>query len=300
MAYVRPPFTGKHETSTSSADKGPHEGGGSRVPPYGEDLFQRVVDINFGSFTGTGESIFVSGDYSCYLRAATIPNLTLEQDWKGLGPLMFGTGGGNYGSTYAMINSRPTFLMCGSGDNYTYYDHGPIIAISHDGDHWETVFRVSANDDPAGVEFYGYAVHDLVWDPEANAFFAQTSEHIVLRSRTGYGWAVVPDNFYNHCPYGIPDGVFGYDPDNNTIITPDDVNQMLGGIDSSGFYASCTAFCNGIWMAGGGGRNGSATISSIDGGQTWAFVTEGRIGMQGNYDVLCISGGPLQDFPNEN
>jgi hypothetical protein len=301
VAYVRPPFTGTHETSTRSADKGPHEG--SERFPYGEDPFQRVVDINFGG-GGTGASIFVSGDYSCYLRAVTIPELTLDQPWRGLGPLMFGRGGSNYGSTYAMISGRPTFLMCGggndfSGDDGTPYFYYPLIAISHDGDNWQTVFRGDSG-------FHGYAVYELVWDPGANAFYAYTFNRQTLKSRTGYDWTMVPDDFYSHCPLGTGDGVVGYDPDNDVMITPDALNEYLAevgiGLPGVGFGADCTAFCNGIWMAGGGlygVQYGSATLSSIDGGVTWSIVTQGAIGMQGNYNVLCITGGPLEDFPDE-
>jgi hypothetical protein len=280
---IRKPFTGIHEISSNSGNNIPHEGGG-QLPPYGEDLFQRIMDVNWVG--GGNGGIWVSGDYCCYLRYAKVSPPTLKQNWSGLSSLMFGDGGGNYSSTYAKINGRPTFLMSGQGNNYGF-GWGGIIALSHNGTDWITVLFLDSYS----------AVHDLVWDSRVNAFFGNggNPDFGCWKSRTGYDWAYVGgEDFYNHCPLGVADGVVGYDPDTGVMITPDDINNAFGDV----FNCGCVGFCNGIWMAGGGthGRGDSATYSSIDGGKTWDIVTEGAIGMTGNYEVLCITGAPIEDF----
>jgi len=284
VAYVRPPFTGKHETSTRSQDKGPHEG--SVRVPYGEDPFQRVVDINFGGGVG---AVFVSGDYCCFLRATGMPEPTLEQPWMGLGSLDFGDGGGNYASTYGIVYDKPTFLMSGNSVGVFGGQRGGIIMLSHDAVNWQTVM----------FDYQSSGLYYLVWDPnyERNgAFFAAgfaTGGCYV--STTGYAWVYMGgENFYDHCPSGIPDGVVGIDYDNNIMILPQDVPTDV-------ILAECTAFCGGIWLAGGSVRAGgsydrSCTAASIDGGETWHVVTQGAIGMNGDYAVLCISGAPWGDF----
>jgi hypothetical protein len=279
----RPPFTGIHEILPRRGEGAPNEGGG-RIPPFGEDIINKVVDVNFGGGLG---AVFVSGDYCCYLRAVGMAEPTLDQPWVGLTSLDFGDGGGNYASTYAVVDNKPTFLMSGYSDGAHY--HGDIIMLSHDGVHWQTVLAPRT----------GIGLYYLVWDPNEQAFYSAPHDVSLgsYRSPTGYEWTFLPgEDFYSHCPNGISDGFVGTDPDTGLTILPQDVPTDI-------VYANVTAFCGGIWLAG--GYRGSAleqaggyscTAASIDGGETWHVVTQGKIGMTGDFAILCISGAPWGDF----
>jgi hypothetical protein len=283
LMITRPSFTGIHETLPNSGGNVPHEGGGS-LPPYGEDLFQRIVDINFGG--GDKGGVFVAGDVCCYFRTATVPELTLVQPWKGLGSLLFSDGGGHAGCSYALVNGRPTFLMCGDGTNGGS-SFGGLITISHDGTNWDTSFFNTDRD-------FDY-ISDIVWDPrDGGAFYANPSRG-VLMSRTGTSWTFLPDdNFYSHCVRGVGDGLIGYDPDTGLTIHPGDI--PLEALR----YCNCTAFTGGIWLAGGNAPDSvsarAGIASSIDGGKTWQLVSYGTLGMNADYSITCIIGGPMGDF----
>lgn len=284
MSYKRPPFTGIHETLPRQGDGAPNEGGGD-IPPFGEDIISRIVDVNFGGGLG---AMFITGDYCCYMRVTGMAEPTLEQPWYGLGSLDFGDLGGNYASTYAIVNDTPTFLISGYSRGMGF--NGDIIMLSHDVVHWQTVLAPGS----------GFGLFFLVWDPQIGAFYTAPEDLSTgcWSSPTGYVWSFLPgEDFYSHCPGGIPDGIIGYDPDNDQFILPQDVPTDI-------IEANVTAFCGGIWLAGGRTPGGgtwmidrSCTAASIDGGQNWQVVTSGPIGMTGDYDILCISGAPWGDFP---
>lgn len=280
MTYRRPPFTGIHEILPPRGGYVPNEGGGE-IPPFGEDIINKIVDVNFGGGLG---AMFISGDYCCYMRVTGMAEPTLDQPWYGLGSLDFGDLGGNYASSYAIVNGNPTFLISGYSRGMGF--DGDIVMLSHDVVHWKTVFAPGS----------GHGLHYLVWDPRSRSFYATADSQLpgCYVSITGYDWRFQPfEDFYSHCQHGIPDGVVGYDEDNDLFILPQDVPSDI-------IYANVTAFCGGIWLAGGrpsGGHNSSCTAASIDGGQTWQVVTEGAIGMTGDYPILCISGAPWGDFP---
>jgi len=294
MAITRPPFTGVHEVLPNSGGNVPHEGGGT-LPPFGEDPFNRIVDINFGAVRvgGTG-AVWVSGDSCCYLRTGVAPTLSVEdQVWHGLTSLMFGAGGTNTSSAYGNIHGRPTFLMGGHGlaAGYNGDVFGGIIALSHDGRTWDTTYFSSTNN---------WHISDLTWNVEEQMFYARGTISGSLRSPDGYSWTHLPDDDYWRHVFpadGWSDGLRGYNPFTGQIIYPDDVAVWTPDFP---FYCYCTAFCGNMWMAGGyhyaDPFYGSMTMCSVDDGQTWAIATYGRIGNAADYPISCISGGPIQDF----
>ena len=86
---------------------------------------------------------------------------------------------------------------------------------------------------------------------------------------------VQPDeDFYSHCPNGVPEGFVG-----TTILTTG-LTILPQDVPTDVIRANVTAFCGGIWLAGGstaGGGiwlNNSCTAASIDGGETWHVVTQ--------------------------
>jgi hypothetical protein len=272
----RLPFTGINETSTRTASGGPHEGGG-QLPPYGEDPFQRIVDVNWVG--GGSGGVFIAGDVCCFFRYCKT-GFTLDQTWHGLGSLDFGDGGGHNGCSYGKVLGKPVFLMCG-GSGFKY---GGLIMTSHDGLNWLSTLFLSANYIP-----------DVVFNPKEQAFYANTNSHETYRSFDGYSWTSIGfDQFFNHCPLGIPDGTIGVDPVTRKSINPLDVTA-----EASGIYARVTAYMGGVWMAGGGDAIGpyrSAIASSVNAGKTWQPVTSGPIGMHGDYIITCMIGAPIGDI----
>jgi len=60
---------------------------------------------------------------------------------------------------------------------------------------------------------------------------------------------------------------------------------------------NCTAFADGIWMAGGALTvGGAATATSLDGGVTWTLVTSGSIDLSLNSPVQTMVAAPALDM----
>ena len=185
--------------------------------------------------------------------------------------------------------------MCGGGPMINQNrDYEGIIMLSHNGVNWRNVFRTAAN-----FNIYNDWVTEVAWDARDELFYANSSysdnNGSSWISSDGYSWSYASgQSFWQHTNIvGWGDGIVGYDPEHNLLITPDDeVFQTIS------MYARCTAYMGGIWLAG--GRNAfsgdSLTVSSIDSRKTWQPVTFGAIGMTGNYAITCIIGGPMEDF----
>jgi hypothetical protein len=281
MTYRRPPFTGIHETLPRAGEGAPNEGGGD-IPPFGEDIINKIVDVNFG---GGGGGVFVSGDVCCFVRYLNVEGVTLEQDWGGLGAFAFGDLGIIWSASYALIDGVPTFLIGGVTE-----DDVALIIASYDGLEWYDAFR---------SEEYN-SVYNLVWSEEERAFFGDVSggPNLCITSADGFTWKIHYSYFWDHVtgPTSEPDGIAGYDPVNDLVIYPNEVNDR-----QSFMYANCTAFADGLWMAGGYmlfdpddplNPDESATATSIDGGVTWVLVSSGAIGMHADYGVEVMVAAP--------
>ena len=313
---TRPPFTGIHEIFPNSGGNVPHEGGGD-LPPFGEDLFQRVVDINFGG--GEGAAIFTAGDYCCYIRSGTVPFPPDPQAWIGVGAQVFTSGGSCNGGTSAVINGRPIFLMCGASNV------SGCVAASHDGYHFFQTYGFTTEE--YAFELYPYMMN-LIWDAAERTFYGQTNGWYgntfwvgIYISNDGYNWvktSLTEDDFWSHCqnPFGEPDGVVGYNPETDKWIHPDDVKYGdIEGLDHTvdNYYTrksvDCVAFAGGIWCASGfglipdmhgPGYSGYANYfaTSFDDGETWALAAYGRMGNGGDYGNPDILGIAMEHFTN--
>jgi hypothetical protein len=231
-----------------------------------------------------GNALFVSGDLFCDIRYCDVDGIN-PQDWHGLSfadGLAFGTTGNVVSSSYAKPGGVPTFLMGGNDYTFVEFSNAPIM-LSHDGVTWTTVYTT-----------YPGAIYDIVWDSEAGAFYAEwhhSSAHKCLRSETGHVWTEVVDDFWSHTVDGItPDGHVGFDPDTGVTIRPEDL--AIDFMDT----VRCTAFADGIWMAGGHSGGGSATATSLDGGATWSLATSGSVGSAHNAEIYTMVAAPQSDI----
>jgi len=113
-----------------------------------------------------------------------------------------------------------------------------------------------------------------------------------LRSTTGYDWEEVNEWFWDHVADGkTPDGRRGHDPESGLTIMPGDV--------SLGTTIYCTAYANGIWLAGGGEPGDSRTYISYDGGAHWELTTSGGGSSSPihvfNAEIRTMVAAPLSD-----
>jgi hypothetical protein len=230
-----------------------------------------------------GHALFVSGDLFCDIRYCFVA-ATTTQDWHGVyATAGFGGSGNILASSYAKIAGVPTFLMGGNDSVFISLGHG-IIMLSNDGTTWTPAFSSSVYT----------VIYNLVWDADDVAFYADAITslgHKCLKSATGVTWAEVAEDFWAHTADGVtPDGHAGHDPGTGLTIRPEDLE--LDFMD-----ASCTAFADGIWMAGGELLSGgSATATSLDGGVTWSLVTSGALGPAHNALVATMVAAPQSDL----
>jgi hypothetical protein len=233
-----------------------------------------------------GDARFASGDVFCDIRYCTVAGSS-PQVWHGLYETGgFGSAGTILASSYAKIGGTPTFLMGGNDAIFIFTGHAVIMA-SDDGLAWSV-----------GFSLLNYYVSDLVWDADDAAFYANViyytldpASDLCFRSADGYTWEEHESNFWDHTADGVtPDGHAGYDPGTGLRIFPGDL-----GLDF--MDVNCTAFADGIWMAGGeltGG--GSATATSLDGGVTWSLVTSGEIEDAHDQQVATMVAAPMSDL----
>jgi hypothetical protein len=195
-------------------------GEGSRSNPYREDLFQKIINVQWKKQPG---SVFVMGDsgaFACYLQN----NIDGTLDKTELGALSGFEGqsvyqGSIWGSSYWNVgadadgkNGTPTFIMIGDDDAIqdggTLTSNG-VIMTSNDGRSWRTTHkqRPRALDDSEHARG-GCNMLAVVWDPDAHSFFAEVHEsyiyhsgngsevyweetNILLASSDGHGWGEV-------------------------------------------------------------------------------------------------------------
>jgi len=223
-----------------------------------------------------GAAVFVSGDACCFIRYAAV-NQTDDQDWLGLGAGAFTDTGSIVASSYAKVGGTPTFLLGGHGGGLG------LIMASHDGLAWNTVLSLS-----------GKNVYDLVWSAAEHSFFANVGDVVTSEcyaSADGLTWAPHASDFWSHCPGGFQDGYAGYDAANNLRILPSDLTLAFMDVN-------CTAFADGIWMAGGTSLafTGARTATSIDGGTTWVLVSSGAIGTSLDWSIQTMIAAPAADL----
>ena len=226
----RPPFKGIHEHPPARAAGGPHEGGG-RYRPYGEDWFQRIMDVNWPrrrpglavEFYPEGiGGTFVSGDNCCFIRYCKLETLTTAQPWQGLGAFDFLESGHIGAASYAKINGLPTFLMGGNNDLFHGVPFGAVIMVSHDGLAWTSVFSM-----------VDALIEDLYWNPQDELFYvdvlvigtgASAGQPGVWSSPDGITWTGLPGDWYwDHVLFDEngqqnSDGFVGYDAANHVRI----------------------------------------------------------------------------------
>lgn len=285
----RPPFTGIHEIPPKRGDPGVHEGGGD-LPPFGEDIFQRVVDVNWAPGTGVGGR-YAAGDLCCFMYYGTVfDKPTLNQNWIPLGAPIFGPSGDVVGGSCAMVGNTPVFLFCGDAEpDATHEQYGSCIVYSNDGISWVRVFdHVDFSD--ITTDNKGF-VASIIWDRNVRAFYAHVIPRFsnspedqpskFFKSGDGRRWLLVNGETYQsyiaRSQFGYADGIVGYDAANDQLIIPDDVSTDV----YPWFSCYCVAYLNGVWLAGGDGvaddNNHYRTLikSSIDGGRTWYSVFGG-------------------------
>src|SRR4029077_2266034 len=154
-----------------------------------------------------------------------------------------------------------------------------VMMVSHDAINWTTVYY----SEDTGRDL----IWNIVWDAAEGAFYAvfigpaadgvstPSPTGLCLRSETGYVWEEVADDFWSHAEDGkMPDGRAGHDPESGLTIMPGDVS-----VDATIY---CTAYANGVWMAGGENVSGSVTYISLDGGVNWLVSTSGVVGSPNN------------------
>jgi hypothetical protein len=274
--------------------------------PFHESFLERIVGVNWAGGSG---AVFVSGDLCCFQRCCTLEQRDSRQSWVAVGDLAFGPGGGTTASSYGLtLRDGPMFLVGGhSGES------NPILMRSRDGIKWENI----------GVAHLMAQrnIDKLVWDAEENLFYLQGDGEGTrpFYSPDGLYWFYSYSEFETHCKgplSGVADGVYGFDPAQNLIITPDGNGgvvaivgkktiPILVGLDQ----CNCIAYAGGVWMAGGRAiaviptnRMASVTTSSIDGGNTWVVSTYGDLNMPGlgdpgpGFEITTMVAGPIQDF----
>lgn len=310
---VRPPFTGIHEQFPLSGGGIPHEGGG-RLPPFGEDIFQRVVDINFGG--GDGGAVFTGGDTCCFVRSVRIPTLTLDQPWTFLGAPVFTTHGACDGGACGVVDGKPVFLL--SGGNQL----GGAVAYSNDGFNWVQTYGATTGNEYSGLPYMLY----LIWDAAERKFYGlsrgivnQYVGRAIWSSPDGIVWTLVAQvpfedqaqAFWEHSqnPYGLQDGIVGYNPNSDKWIHPDDIPTDIPGTMQAFF--ECVAYAGGIWQAYGMTRFvdnpaiesayvGSIFMSSLDDGETWYQVGVGDFADNNNdFRITALLGLDIEFFPEE-
>lgn len=245
-----------------------------------------------------GTAVVASGDSSAGIRTCYVEG-TAAQEWQGNSFMNnedwpFYSVGYVIASSYAKTRGMPTFLMGGNDFMFIGFGRGTMM-VSHDAINWTLVYDSEIR----------RVIYNIVWDAEEGAFYADftgpvangvtipPATTICLRSETGYVWEEVAENFWSHAKDGkMPDGRAGYDPETDTTIMPGDL--------SLGKPIYCTAYANGVWLAGGGAPGDSVTFISYDGGASWSITTSGGgIGSSlhvTNADIRTMVAAPLSDI----
>ena len=223
-----------------------------------------------------GYAVVASGDLQAGIRYCYVEG-TAPQEWHGHSYMdtpgwPFSSTGAVIASSYAKVRGMPTFLMGGNDFIFIGFGNG-IMMVSHDAINWTQVYSSESR----------RVIYNMVWDEEEGAFYADfrgpiahgvttpAPTTICLRSETGYVWEEVAEDFWSHTTDGkTPDGRAGHDPETGLTILPGDLDDPGSGVD-----IRCTAYANGVWLAGGSNASGSLTMISFDGGVNWSVSTSG-------------------------
>lgn len=228
--------------------------------PLDLDFLTRVVNVHWGG------GIYVTGSQWFYTNPASVvwtneiddtENLT---DWSktistphggGFMPSAF-PGSGVCALVGPTDNKAPMFVLGGLQDNIE--EGGPpgaaMMMTSNDGVSWSPQTFVSSGD-----------VYLLTWDEDKQAFYAGMWDYsqlldpesdrilieIALRSTDGLHWTEVgrqsgdtssarispieqycSDKVIDVHGYKVPTSIFGYDEENDILITPDPVSMSFG------------------------------------------------------------------------
>lgn len=254
------------------------------------DLLTRVRNIRWA--TGA----FVIGDdagYIWYWNGKDKPLVKVGQIApENEDPTTYREPGTFYGSSYARIGDKPTFVIGGStstislGSAGVIQPHGKIL-VSHDGRTWIQVFYEELREP-----------REFIWDAVLKKFFVWMLSRTnpshgdpeyfseCWSSLNGLTWTQVDSEsgsepnsvFESHCTYkysdaasrpgkGIPDGQFGFNPN----VEPNGLLITLEGPKTNGALA--ITFAGGIWAKGEDNAqdNGSFMIST-DNAVTWKVI----------------------------
>jgi hypothetical protein len=236
-----------------------------------------------------GNALFVSGDSMASVRWCHVDGTSTQewhQNWL-IDP--FYSVGEIRASSYAKPGGVPTFVV-GGNDFFFPVGMNACIATSHDGENWTTTYFSDTT---------YLVILNMVWDEADQAFYAHLDDfnpaHArCLRSPDGYTWTEHASTFWSHTEDGVtPDGKVGYDPDTGATIRPEDLD-----LSSIMYQVTCTAFADGIWMAGGklNSSGHAATATSLDGGATWSLVSTGALEEGFNAHIWTMVAAPQSDF----
>jgi len=295
--------------------------------PVALDLLTRVRNIHWK----VGGGVFVNGGGTQrYLKMGKTSGV--KWTWTDLGPLDFSSVGTSHASSFAKVGNPPlpVFLLGGNdfgGETGETTDNGLIVA-SNDGLSWSRVHTVASGDAFSDAMLLG-----IVWDKAAQCFYAgahiftvqgrdlpDLDEDILLQSFNGRTWSEIAREGWastsvghtegllaQHCSKrvtdsfgnGVPDGVYGFDANNDILIAPSvvpaihyndglirshpvstvavktkapDGTEITRTVDV-GIPVNCVAYAGGIWMAAGGTPTDPMTAYSIDDGATWTKIT---------------------------
>jgi hypothetical protein len=162
------------------------EGGKPNYPPYGEDFFQRIVGVHWREPTvGLGAiAIFIFG-----MAGNRLGHVAFKDKTPVLGFVELPEPAANFyisGSSYAVIDTTPVFLVCGV--RTVFHDVGATGAIdtysviyrSNDGVNWAKVFEHAAITSSPDDDVNSVNAVALVWNPEHRLFyFDQFRAHVV-------------------------------------------------------------------------------------------------------------------------
>ena len=238
------------------------------TPPFKEDFFERVVDVQWKK----RGAVFVAGDVCCfnwYIKAQMRKGKP-EIEFQALGSLSFTDSGSTDGAAAgavgknkrAKIAGQPTFCLGGShgegeGDSAVTIC---TVETSRDGLSWSTTYNETFGKDEDGPDMNGGN-----WDGHQFNIGELTSSD-------GYGWSR---------------GGGGGTGDQ-------------GGTNEKGVYHSAGEFgfdylvyAGGVWC---GAAGQSVMIAFEDEEGNLSFQSAGSTN---KYDVSCLCGVALEDFPKD-
>jgi hypothetical protein len=288
---------------------------------YSQDVLTRIVNVHWGgAFISGADGQFPTDDL---VRSITFDSTAAR--WAGLGSLSFG------GAGFAGCSACGPVVVLGGRDESG--NSCGVIMASKDGNSWNEVYRVTQGTDDAsevfglvwdGVQFWGGAGHLVVSESDDDQRY-----DILLSSPDGFEWSEAGRHAVSGSDYtkgllaakcsgrvtdesgnGVPDGVYGYNSETDTLIVPTLLQKIdyatghvklasdtppttvlrNGGSVDVGIPVVAVAYAQGIWVAVGGKDGGNPrAVHSFDDGMTW---TEDAVA--GNSHKIWTVSGPAQ------